>query len=54
MCFVAGLSSMTKGDIVVIIFIDVKGLMMSYNSITIHTGFPRLVFIYRSTSILKK
>jgi hypothetical protein len=40
-----------------IIVIDVKGLMMSlmsYYDITIHTTFPRLIYIYRSTSILKK
>jgi hypothetical protein len=49
--------SMTKGEIVGIIVIDVKGLMlslMSYYDITIHTTFPRLIYIYRFTSILKK
>jgi hypothetical protein len=57
MCFIAGFPSMTKGEIVGIIVIDVKGLMMSlmsYYDITIHTTFPILIYIYRSTSILKK
>jgi hypothetical protein len=45
---IARLSSMTKGEIVGIIVIDVKGLMlslMSYYDITIHTTFPRLIYI---------
>jgi len=40
-----------------VIVIGVEGLMlslMSYYCITIHTTFPRLIYIYRSTSILKK
>jgi hypothetical protein len=40
MCYVAGFSSMTKGEIVGIIVIDVKGLilsLMSYYDITIYT-----------------
>jgi hypothetical protein len=49
MCFIAGLPSMTKGEIVGIIVIDVKGLilsLMSYYDITIHTTFPIYIYIY--------
>jgi hypothetical protein len=57
MCFVARFPTMTKGEIVGIIFIDVKGLILSlilFYDITIHTKFPILIYIYRFTSILNK
>jgi hypothetical protein len=49
MCFNARFPSMTKGKVVGIIVIDVKGLMLpltSYSNITIHTTLPRLIYIY--------
>jgi hypothetical protein len=48
---------MTNGEIIGIIAIEFNGLIMSltsYYNITIHTTFPRLIYIYRTTSILKK
>jgi hypothetical protein len=57
MCFIIRFLSMTKGDIVLIIFVDVKGLimsLMSYYDITIYTIFSILIHVNGSTSILKK
>jgi hypothetical protein len=45
MCFIAGLSSMTKREIVGIVVIDVKGLMMSCYGVTIHTTFLRFRYL---------
>jgi hypothetical protein len=56
MCFIVGFPSMTKGEIVGIIGIDVKGLrlsLISYYDITIHIEFPRYIYIYNYKYIKK-